>query len=158
MTQSTASHRRSPSSPHAPKSKPAVRPGPHRRGVSGIGLSISKLGSGHSTRSHSRGVKVDDDFDMAASFLNFWYVGSFLSFFIIFFGVIHFFSLIGYNRESLSIPSPSVHPGCRHSAVDGWSLNKPGPGRIDSCLTVYGFAHSMNLGADLYIFCLQRHV
>ncbi|KAJ5432368.1 uncharacterized protein N7458_011524 [Penicillium daleae] len=71
MTQSTTSHRRSPSSPHNPKSKPAVRPGLHRRGASAISLSISKLGSGHSTRSHSRGVKVDDDWDMAASFLNF---------------------------------------------------------------------------------------
>ncbi|GLI77947.1 hypothetical protein PoHVEF18_006244 [Penicillium ochrochloron] len=80
MTQSTTSHhRRSPSSPHTiiPKSKPAVRPGLHRRGTSGVSLSISKLGSGHhhhssSTRSHSRGInKADDDFDMAASFLNF---------------------------------------------------------------------------------------
>ncbi|KAJ5370059.1 uncharacterized protein N7496_006151 [Penicillium cataractarum] len=71
MTQSSTSHRRSPSSPHAPKSKPIVRPALHRRGTSGISLSISKLGSGQSTRSHSRGVKADDDFDMAASFLNF---------------------------------------------------------------------------------------
>jgi len=40
-----------------------------------VSLSISKLGSGHS---HSKGVgkNRDDgaDFDMAASFLNFWYV------------------------------------------------------------------------------------
>ncbi|KAJ5880452.1 uncharacterized protein N7473_011505 [Penicillium subrubescens] len=81
MTQSTTSHhRRSPSSPHTiiPKSKPAVRPGLHRRGTSGVSLSISKLGSGHHhhhssyIRSHSRGInKADDDFDMAASFLNF---------------------------------------------------------------------------------------
>jgi hypothetical protein len=74
MTQATTSHRRSPSSPHASKSKPAVRPAVHRRGTSGISLSISKLGAGQTTRSHSRGGKADDDFDMAASFLNFWYV------------------------------------------------------------------------------------
>ncbi|KAJ5123524.1 hypothetical protein N7448_009621 [Penicillium atrosanguineum] len=69
MTQST-SHRRSPSTPHA--SKPKSRPVLHRRGTSGVSLSISKLGSGHS---HSRGVSRnrddDADFDMAASFLNF---------------------------------------------------------------------------------------
>ncbi|KAF3387512.1 hypothetical protein F1880_001475 [Penicillium rolfsii] len=78
MTQSTTSHRRSTSSPYTiiPKTKPAVRPG-LRRGTSGVSLSISKLGSGHhpsssSTRSHSRGInKATDDFDMAASFLNF---------------------------------------------------------------------------------------
>ncbi|OOQ82575.1 hypothetical protein PEBR_40240 [Penicillium brasilianum] len=71
MTQATTSHRRSPSTPHASKSKPAVRPALHRRGTSAVSLSISKLGSGQSTRSHSRGVKAADDFDMAASFLNF---------------------------------------------------------------------------------------
>lgn len=138
MTQSTASHRRSPSSPHAPKSKPVVRPGLHRRGVSGISLSISKLGSGHSARSQSRGVKVDDDFDMAASFLNFWYVESCRLVFFFSFWASSILALVGYNRESLSMPSPSlqglscpVHAGCRHSAVDGWSLNRPGPGRID---------------------------
>ncbi|KAJ5585442.1 uncharacterized protein N7459_005242 [Penicillium hispanicum] len=65
MTQS--SHRRSPSSPHASKPK-TLRPALHRRGTSGVSLSISKLGSGH-----SRGAsKVDDsELDMAASFLNF---------------------------------------------------------------------------------------
>ncbi|KAJ5160740.1 uncharacterized protein N7482_007744 [Penicillium canariense] len=73
MTQSTASHRRSPSSPHTSKPK-LTRPGLHRRGTSGlssVNLSISKLGSGQSTRSHSRGVTHYDDPDMAASFLNF---------------------------------------------------------------------------------------
>lgn len=77
MTQSS-SHRRSPSSPHASKPK-SSRPALHRRGTSAVSVSISKLGSGHSrgmSRSRSRGDETD--FDMAASFLNFWYV--FLSF------------------------------------------------------------------------------
>ncbi|KAJ5179893.1 hypothetical protein N7492_003103 [Penicillium capsulatum] len=65
MTQG-CSHRRSPSSPHAPKSK-ASRPVLHRRGTSGYGRSISKLGSGQPRAP----VKDDDVFDMAASFLNF---------------------------------------------------------------------------------------
>lgn len=75
MTQGS-SHRRSPSSPHAPKSK-ASRPVLHRRGTSGFNRSISKLGAGQ-----PRGpVKDDSDFDMAASFLNFWYVsGAYLGF------------------------------------------------------------------------------
>ncbi|KAJ6017013.1 hypothetical protein N7451_000392 [Penicillium sp. IBT 35674x] len=64
MTQST-SHRRSPSAPHT-KSK-SSRPGLHRRGTSTV-VSISKLGAGSG---HSRGAKDDDEFDMAASFLNF---------------------------------------------------------------------------------------
>ncbi|KAJ5101541.1 hypothetical protein NUU61_003763 [Penicillium alfredii] len=64
MTQST-SHRRSPSSSHT-KSKP-VRPGLHRRGTSGLSLSISKLGAGH-----ARGPSKTDDSDLdMASFLNF---------------------------------------------------------------------------------------
>ncbi|KAJ5674258.1 hypothetical protein N7462_009697 [Penicillium macrosclerotiorum] len=69
MTQPTA-HRRAPSSPHAHSSKPkTIRPVLHRRGTSGVSLSISKLGAG----SHTRSVNRDDetDLDMAASFLNF---------------------------------------------------------------------------------------
>lgn len=75
MTQSTSTHRRSPSSPHACKSR-APRPGLHRRGTSGANLSISKLGTGHSrgvSRSRSRDLNASE-LDMAATFLNFWYV------------------------------------------------------------------------------------
>ena len=67
MTQTSPSHRRSPSTPYS-KSKTS-RPVLHRRGTSGATVTISKLGSGK-----DRGVKPSqDDFDMA-SFLNFWYV------------------------------------------------------------------------------------
>lgn len=81
MTQNTAHalhppsshlhHRRTHSS-HAPKVR-AVRPTLHRRGTTNY--SIHKLGSGQPKQS----VKDDDDDDdchseMAASFLNFWYV------------------------------------------------------------------------------------
>lgn len=65
MTQTSSSHRRSPT--HSSKSK-ATRPVLHRRGTSAT-VTISKLGSGK-----DREVKPsDDDLDMA-SFLNFWYV------------------------------------------------------------------------------------
>ncbi|KAJ5934498.1 hypothetical protein N7466_004045 [Penicillium verhagenii] len=67
MTQST-SHRRSPSAPHT-KSK-LSRPALHRRGTSALNVSISKLGAG-SASGHTRASKDDDEFDMAASFLNF---------------------------------------------------------------------------------------
>ncbi|KAJ5322125.1 hypothetical protein MYU51_002943 [Penicillium brevicompactum] len=64
MTQTSPSHRRSPSTPYS-KSKTS-RPVLHRRGTSGATVTISKLGSGK-----DRGVKPSqDDFDMA-SFLNF---------------------------------------------------------------------------------------
>ncbi|KAJ5653635.1 hypothetical protein N7490_000638 [Penicillium lividum] len=68
MTQST-SHRRSPSVPHT-KSK-LSRPTLHRRGTSAVNVSISKLGAGSGSGSTARGVKDEDEFDMAASFLNF---------------------------------------------------------------------------------------
>ncbi|KAJ5489509.1 hypothetical protein N7539_004399 [Penicillium diatomitis] len=76
MTQTMASHRRSASSTHLSnkllKTAPTSRPGVHRRGTSAIALSISKLGSGPSARSQSRATAtLDDDSDMAASFLNF---------------------------------------------------------------------------------------
>lgn len=68
MTQTSPSHRRTPSTPYTSKSK-SSRPVLHRRGTSGATVTISKLGSGK-----DRGVKSSqDDFDMA-SFLNFWYV------------------------------------------------------------------------------------
>lgn len=128
MTQSTTSHhRRSPSTPHTivPKSKPAVRPGLHRRVTSGVSLSISKLGSGHhhssSTRSHSRGInKADDDFDMAASFLNFWYVRYL---FLLF----HSFSLLGGRLIFAQSPCRTCPAPCMPVAVisavhgSGWS-------------------------------------
>ncbi|KAJ5627532.1 hypothetical protein N7528_004959 [Penicillium herquei] len=57
----TQSHRRSPSHPKSKSSRPVL----HRRGTSAVNLSISKLGAG----SHCR--VQDDEFDMAASFLNF---------------------------------------------------------------------------------------
>ena len=46
------------------------RPTLHRKGAS-VGNSISKLGSGHLSR-----VEMEDEppFEMAAGFLNFWYV------------------------------------------------------------------------------------
>lgn len=67
MTQ--GAHRRSPSSPHASKPK-LSRPALHRRGTSGFNRSISKLGSGQPKEV----IQDDGEFDMAASFLNFWYV------------------------------------------------------------------------------------
>ncbi|KAJ5988144.1 hypothetical protein N7481_003354 [Penicillium waksmanii] len=73
----TQSHRRSPSSTHYPSKPKSSRPVLHRRGTSGVNLSISKLGSGHShstsnshSRSHSRSKDDESEFDMA-SFLNF---------------------------------------------------------------------------------------
>lgn len=64
MTQTSPTHRRSPSTPYT-KSKPS-RPVLHRRGTSSATVTISKLGSGK-----DRGTKpTQDDFDMA-SFLNF---------------------------------------------------------------------------------------
>lgn len=80
MTQSTAhtlhpspfsshhhQHRRTPSNGSKLR---AVRPALHRRGTTNY--SIHKLGSGQAKQS----VSVDDDCEseMAASFLNFWYV------------------------------------------------------------------------------------
>lgn len=59
-------HRRTQSS-NASKVRPA-RPTLHRRGTTTH--SIHKLGSGQPRPSKD----VGDDFDMAASFLNFWYV------------------------------------------------------------------------------------
>ncbi|KAJ5545172.1 hypothetical protein N7461_007476 [Penicillium sp. DV-2018c] len=68
MTQSTPFHRRSPSSPHASKSK-TTRPAVHRRGTSHASTQISKLGSGQ--RAFGKPTSSDDtEFDMA-SFLNF---------------------------------------------------------------------------------------
>ncbi|KAJ5138960.1 uncharacterized protein N7515_003808 [Penicillium bovifimosum] len=68
MTQSAPFHRRSPSSPHASKSK-TTRPAIHRRGNSHASTSISKLGSGQ--RGACKPTTSDDtEFDMA-SFLNF---------------------------------------------------------------------------------------
>lgn len=79
MTQSST-HRRSASSPHASRSK-SSRPAIHRRGTSGANLSISKLGSGYSRGgSRSRNRNDETESDMAASFLNFWYVDRCLSY------------------------------------------------------------------------------
>ncbi|KAJ5779213.1 hypothetical protein N7457_006933 [Penicillium paradoxum] len=66
MTQTASFHRRSPSLPHALKSK--ARPVLHRRGTSSANVSISKLGSGQ--RGVSKPSSDDTEFDMA-SFLNF---------------------------------------------------------------------------------------
>jgi hypothetical protein len=63
-------HRRSHSGSYAPKFR-TVRPALHRKGTSFVNHSISKLGAGHTRHSDP-----DDDCqpEMAASFLNFWYV------------------------------------------------------------------------------------
>ncbi|KAJ5202552.1 hypothetical protein N7449_004631 [Penicillium cf. viridicatum] len=69
MTQTAPFQRRSPSSPHASKSK-STRPALHRRGTSGANVSISKLGSGQKGASKPPTSTDDIEFDMA-SFLNF---------------------------------------------------------------------------------------
>lgn len=69
-------HRRSPSGSNAAKVKPA-RPALHRKGTSSVNHSISKLGAApvkQTTVDHTD----DEEFEMAASFLNFWYVSGFL--------------------------------------------------------------------------------
>lgn len=72
MTQGNFSfnHRRSHSGSYAPKLRTA-RPALHRKGTSFVNHSISKLGAGHTRHSESDN---DCQSEMAASFLNFWYV------------------------------------------------------------------------------------
>lgn len=71
MTQSNNHHRRTPSGSNVPKLRNS-RPALHRRGTSWVNHSISKLGSGQVTKQ----LELEDDRqpEMAASFLNFWYV------------------------------------------------------------------------------------
>lgn len=71
MTQSNNHHRRTSSGSNVPKLRNS-RPALHRRGTSFVNHSISKLGSGQVTKQ----LELDDDRqpEMAASFLNFWYV------------------------------------------------------------------------------------
>lgn len=75
MTQSNglSHHRRSPSGSNS--SKRPARPAIHRKGTSFANISISKLGSGQ-----ARTASTDDDRtpEMAASFLNYWYVLRFI--------------------------------------------------------------------------------
>lgn len=71
MTQGAFHHRRTPSGSNATKVRTS-RPALHRRGTSWVNHSISKLGSGQPNKH----LQVEDDRqpEMAASFLNFWYV------------------------------------------------------------------------------------
>ena len=65
-------HRRSPSGSNTTKVKPA-RPALHRKGASSVNHSISKLGAAPVKQTTVNHID-DDEFEMAASFLNFWYV------------------------------------------------------------------------------------
>lgn len=63
-------HRRTLSGSNVPKVRTA-RPTLHRKGTSFVNHSIAKLGSGNPRRCES---EDDRQYEMAASFLNFWYV------------------------------------------------------------------------------------
>ncbi|PYH94119.1 hypothetical protein BO71DRAFT_419592 [Aspergillus ellipticus CBS 707.79] len=68
MTQSNSHHRRTPSGSNVPKLR-TTRPSLHRKGTSFVNHSISKLGSGQTTKHFE--LEDDRQPEMAASFLNF---------------------------------------------------------------------------------------
>ncbi|PWY92901.1 hypothetical protein BO70DRAFT_392274 [Aspergillus heteromorphus CBS 117.55] len=68
MTQSNGHHRRTPSGSNVPKLRTS-RPSLHRKGTSFVNHSISKLGSGQTTKHFE--VEDDRQPEMSASFLNF---------------------------------------------------------------------------------------